>query len=341
MPAHPLWQKVVPAAAILLAASPAPAQQAQDQPVGEPPPSRQARQVVPSEYGILTPPGTVVLEPGLEYQHSDFNRFVAGGAVVLDTVLVGQVEATQADRDSLTASLAARTGLGERAEIMVKVPYVYRNDTTTTTVAAVDSETVERSLDSNDLGDVEVGMRFQVTPTRRDRPILIAGARLRTPTGQGPFDVRRDDAGIEEELATGAGSWGVEPNVTMLMISDPAVYYFNAAYQWNLEEDVGKTVGDTLIEDFDPGDAIRVGFGLGLALNEKASFNIGYSHDFYTKTEINGEETSRLSIGTLSLGVNYVMSRNTSMDVGVAIGVTDDAPDVRLAVRVPIAFEVF
>ncbi|HLO75863.1 MAG TPA: hypothetical protein VK196_05340 [Magnetospirillum sp.] len=80
-------------------------------------------------------------------------------------------------------------------------------------------------------------------------------------------------------------------------------------------------------------------------MNEKLSFSIGYQHDWVlnTKTKFSDGEikSSQLSVGAMTFGLNWQMSDNAAMNLSVAVGVTNDAPDVRLMARVPITLDLF
>lgn len=295
--------------------------------------------------GVLTRQGVLVVEPSIEYTHTDVNRFVVGGVAILDTVLVGSIEASQADRDSVTASLGMRYGVTDRIEAEVRIPYMYRNDQTTNTVVSTNNVDSTTSLDSHGLGDIEAALHWQINDGGGDWPFFVANIRAKSTTGTGPFDTARDARGIERELATGSGFWGVEPSLTIIAPSDPAVFFANLGYLWNIERNVNLAVGNRVIQEVDPGDAIRLGFGMGLALNEKVSFSVGYQHDWILGTETRFNDgtfkSDALSVGALNFGVNWQMTDAAALNVSVGVGVTADSPDVRLMARMPIAFDLF
>jgi hypothetical protein len=62
-----------------------------------------------------------------------------------------------------------------------------------------------------------------------------------------------------------------------------------------------------------------------------------------TKTTFaDGEVSSQaLSVGAMTFGVNWQMNDSAALNVSVAVGVTNDAPDVRLMARVPITLNLF
>lgn len=295
--------------------------------------------------GVLTRKGTLVVEPSIEYAHTDVNQFSFGGVAILDTVLVGAIEANQANRDAVTATLGLRYGITSRLEGELRIPAMYRNDKTTNTFVNSSNIAQTTSLDSAGLGDIEAALHYQINDGFGKWPVFVANFRAKSDTGTGPYDVDRNSLGIEEELATGSGFWGFEPSVTIIAPSDPAVFYASLGYLWNVTQDVDKTIGTSTVTKVDPGDAVRFSAGMGLALNEKISFSVGYQHDWIMKTTAtfdDGEVSSdALSVGTLTLGVNWQISDSVALNTSVGIGVTNDAPDVRLIARVPIAIDLF
>ena len=324
------------------------------EPVGEAPERQQPQvAVVQQNSGVLTPAGTFVFEPSFSFSHTDINRFVVGGVAILDTVLIGVFEATEADRDNVTASFGGRFGVTDRLEIEATIPYLARSDRTTNTVVATSTTAAQRSLRSDGLGDIEVAGHFQLSSGGGGLPFLVGNLRVKSDSGEGPFDVKRAttgiDAGVEQELPLGSGFWAIEPSVTLLLPSDPVVFFGNLGYLWNISRDINQTIpssGGTpvFIGNVDPGDAIRVGFGMGTALNERVSLSIGYQHDFIAETTsiANGIRTDseRLSVGSLSFGVNFGVREDVSVNVGVTAGLTEDAPDVGISLRVPTSFDL-
>lgn len=299
----------------------------------------------PEVPGVLTRKGALVVEPGIEYSHTDVNQFSFGGVAILDTVLVGAIEAKQANRDAITGSLGLRLGLTNRLEAELRIPYMYRDDSSTNTF--VNSSNIQQSVSLTDsgLGDIEGALHYQVNDGTGQWPVFVANVRAKSTTGTSPYDVDRNMLGVEQELATGSGFWGLEPSLTVIAPSDPAVFYGNIGYLWNMKSNIDKQIGNRTIEDVDPGDAIRLGLGMGLALNEKVSFSIGYQHDWIMKTKTtfaDGEVKSpSLSVGSMTFGVNWQMTDSAALNVSVGVGVTNDAPDVRLMARVPITLDLF
>ncbi|MGH9906058.1 MAG: hypothetical protein ACRD8U_10825 [Pyrinomonadaceae bacterium] len=311
------------------------AQEAED-PVGQAPESRPP-EVAPifDQPGVLTPRGQLVLEPSLQYSHSSNNRVALVGFTIIPAITIGLIDIRSVNRDTFIAALTARYGVTSMVEVEGKLPYVYRDDSTlarplaTPTVAdsAFDS-------DGNGIGDIELAARYQLNQGGFNKPYYIGTLRYKARTGEDPFEVDIDPTtNLQRELPTGTGFHGLQPGLTAIFPSDPAVFFGGVSYLWNIERDVGRGFGDV-----DPGDAIGANFGMGLALNEKASFSIGYEHSTFTKDKQNGrtvQQAQTRQLGTLLLGYSYRLTEKTNLNLILGAGLTDEAPDVQVSVRVP------
>lgn len=296
--------------------------------------------------GVLTAEGKLFLEPEFEYTHQSENRFLFQGVEIVEAVLIGFIEATSATRNSWTAGLSARYGVTSRFEVGTRVPYVIREDRVTNEVLAIDERLGEIRPNAADIGDIEVSAHYQINDGQEGWPFFIANARFKSDTGTGPFDVMRDDRGIETELPTGSGFLGFEPSVTVIYPSDPAVLFANLGYSMNLAKDVSQRIGDSFIGTVDPGDSISMSFGIGIGLNEMVSVSFGYEHSWVrgTTSQINGVSaiSDDLQVGSLLFGISAAVADAVGVNLNVAAGLTESAPDVRISIRVPTSvFDLF
>lgn len=321
------------------------------QPVGEaPPPERRVAEVsaIPEGMGVLTPPGRLVFDPSIEFVRSSANRLVFRGVEIVPGINFGLIEANDADRDSLVGAVAVRYGLTDRLEIEGRVPYVYRHDRVTT-VETGEPDPVQRTsrLEGQDIGDVEVAARYQLNGGLNGWPIFVANARVKTPTGVGPYDVRFNESGIATTLATGSGFWSGEAGVTMLYPTDPAVIFAGLTYVRNFADDIDKTFGQVRVGRVDPGDSVGASLGFGLALNPRFSISLGYSHNyiFGTESELQSgvlppsiETSNSLQVGSIQMGWSFRLTEKVTLNNNFEFGVTSDAPDVRIVFRAPYRF---
>lgn len=90
-----------------------------------------------------------------------------------------------------------------------------------------------------------------------------------------------------------------------------------------------------------PGDTIGFNFGIGVALNEKSSFSIGYDHIVLGKPKIDGTEIPGsiiTQVGSLLFGFSYKLTEKTSANFSIGAGLTPAASNVQLTLRLPTSF---
>jgi hypothetical protein len=303
--------------------------------------------------GVLTPKGKYVVEPSLQYAYSSSNRVSLVGYTVIPAILVGLIDIREVRRSTFTGALTGRFGITNRFELEAKVPYVYRADTGIGREFLQGASTNSTVFDSTGrgIGDVEVTGRYQFNDGGLDRPYYIGSLRVKTRTGKDPFEVMtsktvlgfRND-GIQTELPTGSGFYGIQPAVTMLYPSDPAVFFGTLSYLHTFSRsNVSRNtdLGTESLGKVSPGGIFGFNFGMGLGLNEKSSFSIGYDHASVGKTKVEGQpavDSVRIQLGTLLLGYSYRLSDQRTLNVSLGAGLTRDTPDVTLTVRMPFSF---
>ena len=345
--------------AALLAASQVATAQTPAAPVGQAPQASQSPpEVAPlfEQPGVLTPRGQLVLEPSLQFGYSSNNRVALVGYTIIPALLVGLIDVQEIKRNTSTAALTGRWGLNNRLEVEARVPYVYRSDSNVNREAAIPGATNGVfSASGQGVGDVEMGLRYQINSGGVDQPFYIGALRLKTRTGRDPFEVVTDckvkcidnasGTGLPLDLPTGSGFYSLQTGLTVLYPSDPAVLFGSLTYTHNFKrENVYRQVlsgQQEVLGTVEPGDVYGFNFGMGLALNEKVSFSIGYDHSSVGRTVVNGGVASgsvRTQLATLLLGYSYRFNPSTTLNVSVGAGLTRDTPDVSLTVRLPVTF---
>ncbi|MDB5958948.1 MAG: acetate kinase [Massilia sp.] len=333
---------------------------ASDGAVGKPPP-RDSRPpaVAPlfEQPGVLTPRGKFVLEPSAQFGYSSSNRVALVGYTVIPALLIGLIDVREVKRNTLTAALTGRVGLSNRLEAELKLPYVYRSDSTVSRELFTGTA-VERVFDTSGraLGDVEAALRYQLNDGGADKSYYVGGLRFKSRTGRDPFSVVTDctrrcigdnvsGTGLPLELPTGSGFYSLQPSLTWLLPSDPAVFFGSVSYLHNFKRSgVSRLVlgGEREpLGEVKPGDVIGFNFGMGLALNDKASLSLGYDHSTIARTRQNGVAVPgsvRTQLGTLLVGFSYRLNEKRTVNVAIGAGLTRDTPDVSLTIRVPTSF---
>ena len=311
--------------------------------------------VVSDQPGILTGRGKLVLEPSVQYSYSSSNRVALVGYTVIPSLLIGLVDVRELKRNSLTGALALRYGLTNRLEVEAKVPYVYRYDSTIS--REVSSGTANDSVfntSGKSLGDVEVAARYQLNQGGGSWPYLIGSLRFKSRTGKDPFEVVTDcvtrcegttnGTGLPLELPTGSGFYSVQPGLTWLFPTDPAVFFGGISYthsfkRTNLNRQVlngeFQSIGTVA-----PGDVLGLNFGMGLALNEKTSLSLGVELNSVDRTRQNGVPvlgSVRTQLASLLMGYSYRQSKDTTFNLSVSAGLTQDTPDLSVSIRIPFS----
>jgi hypothetical protein len=329
---------------------------APQKPVGQAPESENRAPAVPQIFeqpGVLTPKGKGVLEPSLQYSYSSSNRIALVGYTVIPAILIGLIDVREVKRNTFNATLAGRYGLTNRFELEARVPYVYRSDTAVGRGFNTNSPTDEAfTASGQSIGDVEVTGRYQFNNGGVDKPYLVGSLRFKSRTGKDPFEVETLKSiqgltdGVQATLPTGSGFYGLQPALTVLYPSDPAVFFGSVSYlhsfaRSNVSRVVDTGTGTENLGTIQPGGVIGFNFGMGLGLNEKASFSIGYDHASVGRTKQNGvaaPDSVRVQLGTLLLGFSYRLNSQRTLSLSLGAGLTRDTPDMSLTLRMPTAF---
>jgi hypothetical protein len=331
------------------------AQTSPPQPVGQAP-SPESRQIaiapIFEQPGLLTPKGHFGIEPSVQYSYSSTNRVALVGYTIIPAILIGLIDISEVKRNTFTGTMTARYGVTNRFEIEARVPYVYRSDTGVGRPflqgAAADATVFDST--GKGIGDIEATARYQLNDGGTDNPYYIASLRFKSRTGKDPFEVTTSNAvlgfqgdGVQTSLPMGAGFYGIQPAITALFPSDPAVFFGTLSYLQSIRrKDVVRNT-DTGPQDLgsvSPGGIFGFNFGMGLALNDKSSFSIGYDHASVGKTKVAGvipPGSVRVQLGTLLLGYSVRMSSTRTMSLSLGAGLTRDTPDVTLTLRMPMS----
>lgn len=311
--------------------------------------------ILDSQASVVTRRGQLSGEVQLDYARADRSRAVFRGVELVEAVLVGVFDINENRQDVLTESFSLRYGLTDRLEIGARLPLIYRSDTSIIAPVAGSTNndqaaTIDNSVKGRGIGDLELSARYQLVDGSAGRPFLIANLQGLIPTGSDPFAIARDDLGRARKAATGAGFYGISPSLTALLPSDPVVLFGTVGYTFNLGKSVDTNIPPVRISYVDPGDAISASAGIGISFNQRTTLNLGYAHSWAFGTRTTTElltptpqwpgarhTVSRdLQIGRLLFGVTYRVNDRASLNWSVEVGATEDATDLRTALRVPL-----
>ncbi|MEV8519811.1 acetate kinase [Dyella marensis] len=329
------------------------------QPVGQAPP-RDSRppEVAPifDQPGVLTPRGKLIVEPSYQFGYSSADRVALVGYTIIPALLIGLVDVRQVKTTTQTGAVALRYGITNRLEAEVRIPYVHgHTDTISREIFTGTATDRVFGASGSGLGDVEATLRYQLNDGGADKPYYIAWLRAKSRTGRDPFEVTTDcvqrcvqnatGTGLPLELPTGSGFYSVQPGVTWLYPSDPVVFFGNVSYLHNFARNhVSRTLllaGKEQLGKVQVGDVVDFSVGMGLALNEKASFSIGYDQSWVGVTKQNNRTvagSAKTVLGTLLIGGSYRFNDKRTLNFTLGVGVTRDTPDATVTVRVPMMY---
>ena len=106
--------------------------------------------------------------------------------------------------------------------------------------------------------------RYQLNNGGADKPYYVAGLRFKSRTGRDPFEVITDcthrcvgenatGTGLPLDLPTGSGFYSLQPSLTWLFPSDPAVFFGSISYLHGFKRtDVSRLVLDGLANPWAP-----------------------------------------------------------------------------------------
>ena len=306
--------------------------------------------------GVLTPKHHWVVEPSFQYGYSSNNRVALIGYTVIPALLIGLIDVREVKRNTAAAAISARYGVSNRFEVEAKVPYIYRSDNTVSREIFTGSATDRIfSTSGKSIGDVELGARYQLNDGGADIPYFIATMRYKSRTGKDPFQVVTDcvtrcvgnatGSGLPIELPTGSGFNSIQPGLTWLFPSDPAVFFGSFSYTHNFgRSNLSRQVlnGEKeFLGNIKPGDVFGTNFGLGIGLNEKSSLSLGIDLNSIGRTKQNGVGVAgsvRTQLATLLFGYSYRLSEHTTLSISAGAGLTRDTPDLTLNLKLPISF---
>jgi hypothetical protein len=301
--------------------------------------------------GALLPSGRIVVEPSFEYDHISGTSTSISGFTIFQAILIGKVQTESLKRDLFIPAITVRAGLKD-AEIYVRIPYLFRTDNLVFPVSGGATTTLaQQSFSDNHLGDITSYIYYHAIREGQWKPWVpdtVVRFGVNFPTGLSPYNITRRynsllGALVPVQFPTGTGHWGVVLGGTFVKTVDPAVIFVNIAWFENFSRNVG-IAGDPAVNfgNVKLGNTFEYSVGIILSLQERLSMSFAVDQRITGGSTQNGVTipTSNLNAVTFNIGATYVIPPRMAVDFVVGIGLSRDAPDVSLLVRVPILFKV-
>ena len=304
--------------------------------------------------GVLTPKGDLVVDPQIQYDYWNQNEVNLSGFSIVPGITFGNINVQRIEANYEYTNLVLRYGVTNRLEVNLKVPIVYATGSTTTQPLGPNAQVFSPGASAFNLGDIQMGASYQINSGNNGWPIFLGNVIFKTTTGTSPFSVpiyTTNDpngtyiAGIQKTLPTGTGFYSLEPNMTILLPTSPAVLFANLLYGINFSRSVqiANLAGTApTTATIGPGNYLSGTFGVGFAVNDQTSMTFSYQQEHVWPTTENGTSLggSSYSYGTFNFGIGYAISKAINVNLGAGIGVGPNNPAAQILLEVPIRFQL-
>jgi len=293
--------------------------------------------------------GRLELELNETYAHLSSNQLFVEGFGILPILIVGQTSVERVRRDVFITTIATRYNITPDLQAELRVPYdiTYIRVSTAEGIIGRTAVTpnVETTSSGMGLGDVNLNLSYHLMSESLARPSVYVGLGFKARTGQDVFETT--DA--VKNPPTGSGFNSVSLTFNAVKTSDPAVVYGTLSYSYAIPRTdvVLNRPNDQppILVNFYPGDNIGYGFGMAYALNYKITVSVGYQQSINLISHItnlglphNELPNSMTDAATIRFGVVWRVNDKTVVDLSVSPGLTLDAPDLQVALRIPYRF---
>jgi hypothetical protein len=296
----------------------------------------------------------LTMEIGTNYARFDRRQLALSGFYALDAIFLGTLSLDQLKGSTFTHDLTMRYGLLESLSMDVQVPWVIRSNRYLSGGAGNNpSQIIEASLNTQGVGDMSMGLSWQLGREVRGTADVVGSLRIKLPTGEHPFgipnqqipepDGKLSTLKIPTRLPTGSGLISISTGLSVLKTFDPVVLYSNIGLTVSAPrhfDDISSGSGQP--GSIRLGRTLSLGGGMVLALNDTTAYSMGVSLQASKSTQTQVDGGSWVSVpgssgnaAVLTLGITQSLGASSSMVTSLGIGLTSDAPNYTLSLRFP------
>ena len=302
--------------------------------------------------GLLLQKGKLEVDLDLGYTHISNNQIFINGFSILPILVVGNVDVQRVRRDFLTAALTGKYGIISNLQLEFRIPFQVTFNQVSSVQGIQGSGTapanVETSSQTADLGDVEATLFYQLRTEELVWPAMILGLNWKSKSGRDSFQT--DDPASEPPSGTGFTS--LKGIVSAVKTSDPAVLFGSISYAYAFPRyDVVLHIKDrpSQLIDFSAGNNFTYGLGFAYAINYRLSLSFQFSDSItfsssITETNKSGAKVERtvtnsfINASFFRMGVTWALTPTQTIEVSLTQGLTTDAPDFTLGLKIPFKF---
>jgi hypothetical protein len=270
---------------------------------------------------LVLPPGVVQWQPSMTYQRrsetSPALLAVDGQLVVGERVL---------RRGRLVADFGLRFGLPGDLQAGINLPVGLERGSAVTRLDFAGADEHRDTISG--LGDIGLSISRGLVREHGWRPDLVATLRWDTDTGY--RGAREADAPAWRPTArVGTGFHEVTGTLTAARSQDPLVFVGALSFTHVFQQ-----------EGVRPGRVIGLSIGAVLAASPETSLRFFLDQTFAQTVEVAAREVpgSDQLAATFRVGASSILAARLLVDVEVAIGLTEDAPDYSVSIAFPLRF---
>jgi hypothetical protein len=278
------------------------------------------------------------------YTHLQTNQLYIEGFGILPIVVVGNVDVQNVRRDIFNTVIGASYKLTNKLQVSMSVPWQYSMSTISTATgingrkaASANNEKTSRSAG---LGDLTVGMFYQLARESLTLPSLSGGLDLKLRNGRDAFETPDPAA----HVPVGSGFYMLRATLSASKTSAPAVVYGSLGYAYNFKRNnIAYTPANApafLIKSYEPGPSFNVSAGVSLSLNYQLSLNWSVAEASQLASRVNGSVSPNSATNSITfrMGGIWRISSKTSVDLSLTTGLTNDAGGTTIALRLPWSY---
>ena len=317
------------------------------------PRSQSVQSVYQQQNALFTPHFT--LTPSITETYTDQRFFTLNGFLALGAIFLGNVNVTRQQTNYTIAQLDAAYGVTDRLQLEATIPGFLSSGTFTSVGANEAGEVpAEDRISTDALGDIQLGDFYQISRETARTPSIVLSDHISIPTGRAPYGIKLLTDASNSSLMypgsfpTGSGVFGIQVGASFVKTTDPAIwfggvnYYINGRHHFN---DLSSTPGDVTPGNAQPGNSFEFSLGTAFALNDAASLSFSFTDTISNAIVLQPDGSppssvvgSNTNAAVLGVGTGFAISPTTSVMTQLGVGLTQDAPNFQLSVRVPHRF---
>lgn len=299
----------------------------------------------------------LTLQSSVSYAYSDQNTLNLNGFLALGAIFLGNINVSKVQSSIYTFTESAYYPLTKRLQLVLNVPIVYRQSTYQIGGNGYASNSYSQATVSSNgprLGDVSFGAYYQILKENKVWPTLTGSLLVTAPTGLNPYGIKTFEPDpnntnliVPTKLPTGNGVWTLNPGISFVATSDPAIFFGSVSYYYNFDRNFSDI--STTPDLIQPGvvalgNAFQYSLGVAFALNDRLSLSTSFADRLQDDTQIYSGNTwstivgSGANVAVANVGMTYAFNPKTSLIMNLGVGMTSSAPSFQLTATIPYNF---